>query len=298
MRGALILAVALAAWASPGAAQQSSTPPAAPTEAKQPNGPTPGYILYRMQRRMGVLFRREMSPAEETAELAAAREEMRRGHQEQVTQWEELDTYCRSHNERALRCDYRGPRPAEIGEMTEALLDPDSMVVSVDRRDSAAEVGGSYLYLVEARPGTYAFYGQRDMDGDHPVGVCLCMGSLRFEVTAGQVVDIGTITFPGLEAANARPSERQAMTTAMENSIVLVPPHPDSAPPAIVGDRPFHRAVLRAAEKQDNYFGLYIDRHPAMPGVLRYERDRVIDDATGTDPAPITDPAPATVTPN
>jgi hypothetical protein len=283
----------------PAAAQEQAQPPAtaAAPAAEAKVRPTPGYILYRVQRRMGVLFRREMSPAEETAELAAAREEMRRGHQEQVAQWEELDTYCRSHNERALRCDYRGPRPAEIEETTEALLDPDSMVVSVDRRDSAAEVGGSYIYLVEARPGTYALYGQRDMDGDHPVGVCLCMGSLRFEVTVGQVVDIGTITFPGLDAANARASERQAMTTATENSIVLVPPQPDSAPPAIVGDRPFQRAVLRAAEKQDNYYGLYIDRHPAVPGVLRYERDRVIDERTGQPPTPPADPAPGPAAP-
>jgi hypothetical protein len=160
-------------------------------------------------------------------------------------------------------------------------------MISVDRRNSAAETPGTWVYLVEARAGSYVLYGQREMSGDRPEGVCLCMGSLRFEVSAGEVVDLGTITFPGLEAANARPSERQAMTDAMENSIVLVPPQPGAAPPGVVGDRPLHPAQLRAADKQDNFYGLYIDRHPAMPGVLRYERDRVLDDRTGQEPAPL-----------
>lgn len=288
MRAGLTVLAVLGLWAMPAAAQDRA--PAAAEAAKPPAS----YILFRTSRRMGILFRRELSPTEEQAAIADARRETRAIFEAALADWERIDASCRANGNMALRCDHRGPRPEDPGDGGgPELLDPEAVLVRTDRRDPVTEVAGAYVYLVEARPGSYVLYGQRDLAGDHPVGVCLCMGSLRFEVEAGQVTDIGTITFPGLEAANARPSERQAMTTAMENSVVLVPPQAGAAPPEVVRGRSVQVARLRAADKQDNVFGLYIDRHPAMAGVLRYERDRVIDDRTGTDPAPITDPAPA-----
>jgi len=296
VRAALTMLAALGLWATPAAAaQEQAQAQAQAQQAQAPASaeaakPATGYILFRATRRMGIVFRREMSPAEEQAAIAAANRETRAIFEAAVADWDRLDASCRANNNRALRCDYRGSRPEGPGDGGgPEVLDPEASIVRADRRDQVTEVAGSYVYLVEARPGSYVLYGQRDFD----VGVCLCMGSVRFEVDPGQIVDIGTISFPGLEAANARPSARQAMTTAMENSIVLTPPQPGAAPPAVVGDRPVHPAQLRAAEKQDNDFGLYIDRHPAIPGVLRYERDRVIDGRTGAGPAPIPDHPPS-----
>jgi len=40
-------------------------------------------------------------------------------------------------------------------------------------------------------------------------------------------------------------------------------------------------ASYRAAGKIDNFFGVMIDRLTALPGVLAYRRDEVIDEKTG-----------------
>ncbi len=40
-------------------------------------------------------------------------------------------------------------------------------------------------------------------------------------------------------------------------------------------------AELRAAGRFPNYYGLQIDRMTPIPGVLAYERDRIIDVKTG-----------------
>ncbi len=294
MKAALALLMVLGTVATPAAAQAQAEPAPAvvpPAAADEAAKPAPGFILYRSQRRMSLVFRRELSPAEEETEIAEARLVARRQYEQNLADWQERYGMCGGTGIQPYRCDHAPSRPRDFSEEDAgSLLDPESAMINVDRRQTAADVAGTYVYLVEASPGSYVLYGQRDLNGGHPEGVCLCMGSLRFDVAVGQVVDLGTITFPGLEAANARPSERQAMTTAMENSIVLVPAQPGVAPPAIVGDRPLQVARLRAADKQDNVFGLYIDRHPAMAGVLRYERDRVIDERTGTDPAQLAPP--------
>jgi hypothetical protein len=291
MRAALALLALLGVRAMPAAAHQEAPPTAAePAQASAPPAAAPAssrwsYILYRTQRRMGLMFRRELSSAEVEARLEGARGSARDLHREAVTAWERIDASCRAGST-APRCGRPRPRPEPpTDDGARALIDLSRDIMIIDRNRIAARSAEgpaqSFVYLIPVRPGTYVLYGQRDPDRTLYQGVCLCMGSLRFDAPDGQVVDLGTITFPGLEAAGARPSEQQAMTTAMENSIALVPSRPGADVPAIVGNRPVAPAQLRAAGKQDNLYGLYIDRHPAMPGVLRYERDRVIDDRTG-----------------
>lgn len=84
--------------------------------------------------------------------------------------------------------------------------------------------------------------------------------------------------------------------------LVAVPPGTGAAPAEVIPyaatmsrpDRlnglPVVAAERRAGDKMPNYFGVLISRHPALPGVLRYERDRVIDDRTGAAPVPLASP--------
>ena len=41
-------------------------------------------------------------------------------------------------------------------------------------------------------------------------------------------------------------------------------------------------ATFRAAGPVPNYFGVQVDRMTALPGVLAYDRDKIVDAAAGT----------------
>jgi hypothetical protein len=227
---------------------------------------------------MGVMFLREMNATQAEAEGAEALRMAQEQYSEALTEWRRVEDACRGEDAAAYRC--RRPRPAPEAptrESAAATLAPERNVEIVYRNPTFTEEDGRYTFLVAVAPGRYALYGQRDGNGAGWAGVCLCMGSVRFEVAAGQVVDLGTITYPALEAAGARDSTNSAFTGALESSIAIVPPDLQATPPARLSGLNIVPAQLRAAGKMPNMFGLYIDRHPALAGVLGYERDRVID---------------------
>ncbi|HYE28896.1 MAG TPA: hypothetical protein VEA61_11795 [Allosphingosinicella sp.] len=130
-------------------------------------------------------------------------------------------------------------------------------------------------YLRAVRPGSYILYGNVAVgnNGAH-VGVCLCMGTLRFDAPAGQIVDLGTILFPDV-GASKRPW-----------GVSVVPFDSTMVVPSRLAGLPRVAAEFRAAPKLDNIFGVEIDRHDAMPGVLAYDRDLPIDVRTGRPAAP------------
>ena len=296
-----IAAFALAAWVAAAAAhaQEGRPPEQAPAgqggtqEDKVRQGqvddewvpaadPRQSYIFFRTSRKMGLLFMRETNAAEAEAERAAVLVDARRDYQEMLSEWRETEAGCQGERAATSRCRDRRPEPAEPTlESAAAMLEPDRNIEPVLRNPVFGEEGGAFTYLVAVRPGTYVLYGQRDGRGSGWAGVCLCMGSVRFEVAAGQVADLGTVTYPALDAAAARPSADSAFTDTGPASIAIVPPRPDARLPARLSALTMVPARLHAAGKMSNLFGLHIDRHPALAGVLRYERDLVIDDSTG-----------------
>ncbi|NUT01492.1 MAG: hypothetical protein HOP96_10995 [Sphingomonas sp.] len=56
----------------------------------------------------------------------------------------------------------------------------------------------------------------------------------------------------------------------------------DTYVPPKLASLPHTGASYRAAGKIDNFFGVMVDRLTALPGVLAYHRDEVIDERTGT----------------
>ena len=57
---------------------------------------------------------------------------------------------------------------------------------------------------------------------------------------------------------------------------------PEESPvPSSLASMPRGPAQYRAAGKIDNFFGVMVDRLTALPGVLAYQRDQVIDVPTG-----------------
>jgi hypothetical protein len=242
------------------------------------------YIFYRTTRRLGLVFLRELTPAEEATELEKALGAAQAQYQAELAQWHQDDDACRAGGPNDRHCRRARNMPvAPTADEIAADLEPDRNIVEVFQNATFSDDRNGYTYLLAVLPGSYVLYGQRDANG---TGVCLCMGSVRFDVAPGQVVDLGAVTFPGLEAAGAPASTRLAMTDGGQPSIRLAQPPADFGVPARLAGFTIVPAQLHAADKMANFFGLYIDRYPATENVVRYERDLVIDARTGAAPAP------------
>lgn len=148
----------------------------------------------------------------------------------------------------------------------------------------------AFAYLTAVKPGTYIYYGPLYWAPNMPpVGQCYCMGTVRFEVKAGAITDLGNalqalprVTPPysvGAQAVMAMNEERKAKG----KDPVWSPPEPAYGVPDSLKTLPAVQAELHASGKLNNYFGLPIDRMPPILGVLGYRRDTVVDERTGAD---------------
>ncbi|MCW6535625.1 hypothetical protein [Sphingomonas lycopersici] len=148
--------------------------------------------------------------------------------------------------------------------------------------------GGESAYLHALKPGTYRLYGAIAETGNAITGTCLCMGSVRFTARAGEVVDMGRVFMdggPGISAGDVmkaaltfglagKPKGKSAIDAeglALEPATAAMPVDPRLAALKV------RAADFRPSGKLPNYYGLRIDRLPAIAGVMRYERDRIVD---------------------
>lgn len=131
--------------------------------------------------------------------------------------------------------------------------------------------GGASTYLHALTPGRYRIYGPiMTATNNALAGTCYCMGSVSFEAKAGEIADISAVHAAGQGGDLALSGNGQPLLQA------------GGAPldPRLAGAtvRP---AKFRPVGKIPNYFGLAIARLPAMAGVMRYDRDRIVDLSSG-----------------
>ena len=246
--------------------------------------PQKSYIFFRSHEKIELQFLREVTPEEHAAWVTAREAALARAQQHyerQASEYRRAVETCRNVPPPCLNMARPVPVTNENFPFTPAEADN---FVSVTRGPQFTRAGEDYTFLVAVPPGTYAFYGPVTIAGNGAVGYCLCMGSVRFEARPGQIMDLGEIRYPGNDGLRAQGG---LPANAHVSSAEVVPYAASMARPERLNGLPVVPAEWRAAEKMPNYFGVLIDRHPAMSGVLRYERDRVIDDRTGTDPVPL-----------
>jgi hypothetical protein len=242
--------------------------------------PGRSYIFFRTAERLDVQFVREAT-AEERAEhevaRAAAYGQARSRYERQFARWQREETECRGND--APYCRYRPERPAEVNPENFAYP-PIEManLVQFARSPQFSRGETEYTYLMAVEPGTYILYGAIALTENGPVGVCLCMGSVKFDVPDGRIVDLGEIRY---SADRAREVPRRNMTSQF-----LVPAPADAPRPERLANLPVVPAELRAAGKMPNFLAVEIDRHPPIEGVLAYDRDRVVDLRAAPAPAP------------
>jgi hypothetical protein len=151
-----------------------------------------------------------------------------------------------------------------------------------------------FSYMTAVKPGSYIYYGPLYYaPGVPPAGQCYCMGTVRFEVKAGIVTDLGN--FLGAAPKPAAPYDVSTLFWMKENEEraakgkppVFAPQELAYGLPDSLKSWPSAQAEFHASGKLNNYFGITITRMPPVPGVLDYRRDAVIDARTGTEvPSP------------
>ncbi len=130
-----------------------------------------------------------------------------------------------------------------------------------------------FQYLHEVEPGEYTYYGALLFTGNGVVGSCYCMGSVKFEVRAGEITSLGDMMMMNWADNDAR----SKADVFYEPVAGLITSPIDFSTPSIPGGLPVVNAEFRAAGKMNNHYTAMVSRLPPMQGVLRYERDQVID---------------------
>lgn len=146
--------------------------------------------------------------------------------------------------------------------------------------------GPQTAHLIAVPPGTYRVYGQvLEAPNGGAFGFCLCMGSVQFEAVAGTITDMGTMRYPKSEALRDKVDPSWNGLTPGKGGLTVMRVEPADAhtyvPPALAS-LPRVSATYGAAGKVDNFFGVMVDRLTALPGVLSYRGDDVIDEKTGS----------------
>lgn len=176
--------------------------------------------------------------------------------------------------------------------------------------------GGRIAFLTTAKPGLYYWSGRtalapsqginvwslmsgpmpKPVAGDRSAiggglnGICVCMGTVQFEVKPGTVTNLGNMLW-ALPELKSDPTVAQmgAAVDAQKRSDAgkdakldqFAAPALDMTVPDSLKGGPVLNAQLQAHGKFSNYFGGEVSRLAPIPGVLSYRRDTVIDERTG-----------------
>lgn len=146
--------------------------------------------------------------------------------------------------------------------------------VAIGPTNRFAKAGFS-TYLQEVTPGTYRIYGPISVLPNGAMsGACYCMGSVRFDARPGEITDLGIVPAP---KPQVRPDGDSSWPGAWDGQA----PFADASTampldPRLSAARTV-RAAFRPVGKMPNLFGLQVSRLPEMAGVMRYDRDRIVD---------------------
>ena len=168
-------------------------------------------------------------------------------------------------------------------------LDQENLLAFGPLNRFAKEKGGTSTYLQRVWPGRYVVYGSVLVNPNGgAMGFCVCMGTIAFDARPGEIVDVGLVkasatdalTYPNL-LEKAEPGEIEGLRNG---SVTMMRWAPQSGSLPIDPRLSAYKVVpaqFRPAGPVPNYYGVQVDRMTALPGVLAYDRDRIVD-AEGT----------------
>jgi hypothetical protein len=147
---------------------------------------------------------------------------------------------------------------------------------------SKDKVNSNYAYMIPVSPGTYTYHGPLMFDPNAGyIGTCYCMGSIQFEVKAGVVTDIGNFLvaapFANKDMGDKKPVAKKDNLFVRTLNAADVSTEVKFGLPETLSKYPSVVADFRAAAKADNFFSAMVSRMPPIPGILGYQRDKVVD---------------------
>lgn len=270
-----IAAASLMVLIVPGVALAKTKPPVFVTAAPVKDKPAvtldraQAYVMLRSEAQMPLMLMRVPDEADQAAYTglrAAALVEARGKYVKKLAGYERTLKQIRDWKPGGVARPETPERPIEpteenfqftpFGLMANAAIGPINRFAKADKMST---------YLHALTPGRYRIYGPiAAMPNGAMTGVCFCMGSVSFEAKAGEITDLGFVpTLPASEQP-AEPAEWLRPTPAGL-----------AVDPRLAGTT-IRPAQFQAVGKLPNYYGLQIMRMPAMAGVLRYDRDRVV----------------------
>ena len=240
-------------------------------KGKQSIDPAKGYLFMKFPDRANGMFFKTPTAEDVAAyekEWREAFEEAKAKYPKQLASWERDADYAKE-----TRRTFNRERPVEPTEESFSIGNFETrFTVSFGPQYVYAKGEEEYSYLVELEPGTYTYYGPvLAIPNGAVMGVCYCMGSVKFEVPAGQITNLGDF----LAMRWYEPSERAVRSNPRLAGRTAQPL--DYSLPESLASHVNARAELRAAGKMNNHYGILIDRIEPVPGVLAYDRDIVLD---------------------
>lgn len=238
-----------------------------------PLDPAKGYILLRTDLPLSLYLTKVPTPAEQATYDALRAEALAKARKKYA---KKLATYEKT---RAAAREVGVAPPERPVEPTEDNFDYPafSMIAAVQigpLQRFAKGDGGRSTYLQEITPGTYRIYGLIFVGPSLTEGTCFCMGSVTFEVRPGVLTDLGFS--PSMERWRA------GQPAASTSAAIADAPFLMTTPADVPGDPRLELwttvpARFVAAGKVPNHLGVMIGRIPPMPGVIGYDRDRILD---------------------
>jgi hypothetical protein len=194
------------------------------------------------------------------AELAAYRVAKQRAYEEELP--------------RLTRRAKGGPVPT-IDEFQFAWDGPDN-VFAVDMGDS---LGESDTYLLEVPPGTYVLYGIAV--GTAGLATCNCLGTVKFDAAAGTLTQMGGLFADKVHRESPVPHLEDNLGPQMFQygfimGQALVPAEEGAPLPAGLAAFPHVRADYRPVGMFRERGAASINRLAPIPGILEYDRGRVV----------------------
>lgn len=233
-------------------------------------------------------FFREADPAEVQDYRARRTEALTKAHAKWVKKHAAWASEVESWKKAAPA--NRGPAPEEPVEPTEDSFDfptiEEEQLIAVGpfNRFAKDKTNDLSVYVTKVRPGRYHFYGPMMINPNGgAMGTCTCMGSISFEVLPGQITDAGTMH---LNLTDAWLAAREGKGPKLKDEFDLPAgvtqvgwvPAGDTTPvdPRLSGFK-VTRATFRPSGPYANWYKAQVDRLTAIPGILQYERDRIVD---------------------
>lgn len=151
------------------------------------------------------------------------------------------------------------------------------------KRSDNIDVGDLVTMLIEVPPGTYILYGTGV--GSRGLVTCNCLGTVQFEAKVGIITDLGSLYADKVHGESPEPHLEDNLGKSMFNygfvlGQAVVPA--TSATPVVAGLQGLPRVV--ADYHAVGLFrepGASINRLAPIPGILRYDRGKVINERTG-----------------